>query len=254
MEKVGPLSSITLKEGVRSKLFFIIVFFGVLFVLSSIALSDFTFAEREKILLDMGLSFMIIFGLIIILVLGINLLHKDMDKRTIYFVLSKAVKRGDYIVGKYIGLLSIVFLLLILMAIINFLLLIIFVGKAKPVVFLALYPIALELMVVSAYTIFFATFTTPSLIAFFTLGVYAIGHSYELLTFTLKRSGKIGEIILKVISYLIPNLEILDFKSYLVYGKPIQLVDFLWITIYALLYVFVLVFIAQTIFRWRELK
>ena len=254
MEKAGPLSSITLKEGVRSKLFFIILFFGVLFILSSVALSDFTFAEREKILLDMGLSFMVIFGLIIIMVLGINLLHKDIDKRTIYFVLSKPVKRGDYILGKYLGLVSIVFINLLLMAVLNFLLLLLFVGKLKPVVFLAVYPISLELMVVSAYTIFFATFTSPSLVAFFSLSIYAIGHSYELLTFTLKKSGRVGEVLLKIISYLIPNLDTLNFKSYLVYGRQLQFADFLWITIYALLYVFVLVYLAQTIFKWRELK
>ena len=254
MPRFIPIAGLTVKEGIRSRLFLVIFFFAVLFLLSSIALSDFTFAERKKILIDLGLTFLILFGLLVSVVLGISLIHKDVDQRSIYFVLSKPLKRSSYLIGKYLGLLLILFFNLLFMMAIQIFLLLVVAGEFEPSLFLAVYPIFLELSLIAALTIFFASFTTPALVVFFTISTYIIGHSLDILEFTLRRITGISKYFLKAMMYIFPNLDFLDFKSAIIYKQPVGFGEYLWVTLYVLIYIGALLYFAKVIFEERELK
>jgi ABC-type transport system involved in multi-copper enzyme maturation permease subunit len=254
MPKFIPIAGITVKEGIRSRLYLVIFFFAVLFLLSSIALSDFTFAERKKILTDLGLTFLILFGLIVSVVLGITLIHRDLDERSIYFILSKPLKRSSYLVGKYLGLLLILVFNLLFMMAIHILLLLLVAKEFEPNLFLAVYPIFLELSLIAAFTIFYASFTTPALVVFFTISTYIIGHSLDILQFTVKKTSGIPHYILKGVTYIFPNLDFLDFKSAIIYHQRVGFEEFLWVTLYVLIYIGALLYFAKVIFEGRELK
>lgn len=218
-----PLALNTLRETIRDKVLYVILVFALLMIASGTLLSSLSLNQEGKIVLDLGLSAISVFGLIITIFIGTNLLNKEIDKKTIYLILSKPLRRSSFVLGKFLGLgLTLGIITLAMSAAFYAMLWYTLHGMNQdffaylPTSAMALVLIYVEMLLLTAAAIFFSTFATPVMSALFTLGLYLIGHmSYDILQFG-KLAGKPALVeITKLIFYVLPDLERLNLKNVL---------------------------------------
>ncbi len=253
--KLYPICINTFRETVRDRILYNLLAFALLMIGSTVYLATLTIAEHVKIVTDFGLAAISLFGVIIAIFVGIGLVFKELDKRTIYTVLSKPISRYEFVLGKYLGLLLTLLVNLVIMATGLILILKLFGDVLTPSLFWAIYFIYLELMVITALTIFFSSFTTPTLSAMFTLGLFVIGHlSLDLKLLGAKSESLMVRYLSKLIYYSLPNLENFNLKGVVVYQMSVSPEKILLVTGYGLLYVMVLLVLAMVIFQKRDFK
>ncbi len=174
--KIRAVARNTFREMVRDKILYIALFFTVILILFGMVLSDIAIGQTDRILKDFGFAGLGLVGVFLSIVTGVNLLFKELDKRTVYIVLSKPLSRWRFMLGKYLGILSTIYFIEILMYAFFFCTLLFFKADIRTVHFQAFLMILLELSVVVALAIFFSSFTTPVLSGMFTLGAWIVGH------------------------------------------------------------------------------
>jgi ABC-type transport system involved in multi-copper enzyme maturation permease subunit len=216
--KAIPLAFNTLKEAIRDKILYVILVFALLMLMSSILLSTLSLSSQDKIVMDLGLSAISIFGVIITVFLGTNLLHKEIDKKTVFLLLPKPISRSDFILGKYIGmcLTQLIITLAMGLAFYGVLAFVaptevsgLFGGTAQ-----ALILIYLELMVLNAVAVFFSTFATPIMSAVFTIATYVIGHlSNDVISFGKLSGNPALAKLTEGLFYVLPDLERMNLKN-----------------------------------------
>lgn len=253
--KVWAISENTFKEAIRDRILYSIVFFAVLILAVSTVLDIVTIGQRTKIIKDVGLASISLFGALIAIFVGIGLVYKELDKRTIYTIVSKPVTRFQFLLGKYLGLVFTIFVEVAAMSLI-FCLIVFFQGGSVDLLLLEAIALTfLELMIVCAVAILFSSFTTPILSGMFTLGVYIIGHlTYDLYEFSSTFRGTALEKVLKILYYVFPNLDNFNIRGNAVHGLPVS-GDFLLFSItYGLLYIILLFVISSLIFGKKDFK
>jgi len=255
MKAIRAIAINTFKEAVRSKILYSLIFFAFILMAFSLVFDQATVGQRNKIIKDLGLGSINIFGVIISVVVGINLVYKEIEKRTIYPILAKPVRRYQFLVGKYLGILLTLAVETILMSSFLFFLIFAYEGIFDLYLLLAIFMIYVELSVVSAVAIFFSSFSTPFLSGMFTFSIYVIGH----LTTYLKEFGaKSGNFILEKLSvffyYLLPNLEHFNFKEVAVYHLPIESGKIFLSLLYAALYISIVILLSVLCFERRDFK
>jgi ABC-type transport system involved in multi-copper enzyme maturation permease subunit len=242
------------REAIRDKILYNLLFFATLMIAAAGLLSTLTFGEQTKIIIDIGLAGINIFGVLIAIFLGISLVSKEIDKRTIYTILSKPIRRSEFLLGKYAGLLITLLVNTIVMTLV-------FVGTLAymraPIpldIFIAIGMIYLELMVITAVALFFSTFTTATLSTIFTIAVYVIGHTSGDLVRLADKFSMGSAWFRKGIYYALPNLENFNFKGYASHLTPIpgELIGFG--LLYGILYIGLLMALSVVIFGAREFK
>ncbi len=255
MRSILALQKATLKEGIRSKLFWSIIVFALLLFLTTLVISEFSLAEKEKIIADLGLSLISVFGVAVAVLLGTDLVFKDIEKHSIHVILARPVKRWHYVLGKYLGLMTIIALNIILLAAMLAVVHLLYVGKPCFHLFKALYTIYLELGVIAAIATFFSTFSTSQLIsALVTLALFVICHSLEVLKMTADRSGGAVRVILKTLAIILPDLDFFDIKLKVIHQLQIPGSYYYNILLYALGYTILILFLASLIMERREFK
>lgn len=254
----------TFRENIRDKILYNLILFALIMILSSVALGQLTLGLESKMIIDLGLTSVSVFGTLIAIFIGISLVYKEMEKRTVYALLAKPVHRWEFIVGKYLGLL---FTLLVNLAImtIGIALTLLYQGGTEPGTYVRLLPVVyliyLSLALTTALALVFSTFSTPALSALFTLFLWIIGHfNADLLQFaTLTRSATIGWVA-KSLYYALPNFSnftTLDSRNIIqgaAHALPMDAGVILWITAYGLLYCGGLVAVAILVFSRRDFK
>lgn len=236
------------KEVIRDKILYNLLIFTLIIIVSSVLLGQLTIGQDQRVIKDVGLASMSIFGVLIATFVGTSLIHKEIRKKTIYTIISKPIHRYEFILGKYCGLLLTMFINLIIMSIVLFGVLIfqklpLFqpVSYSEPVGYVMLLKgiglIFMELMLVTSIAILFSTISTPSLSVFFTLSTYVIGH----LTLDIKGMGAAsGNVLIKGLCslcyYLLPNLDNFNIRYEMVRSIYISGKFMLYAVIYGVLY------------------
>jgi ABC-type transport system involved in multi-copper enzyme maturation permease subunit len=105
MRLVGLVAVNVFRESVRDKVLYNLVAFAVLLMAAAYLLGQLSAGQDVKIIKDLGLAAISIFGLLIAIFIGIGLVWKEVDRRSIYGVLSKPIRRSEFVLGKYLGLL-----------------------------------------------------------------------------------------------------------------------------------------------------
>ncbi len=261
--KVFYIAKNTLKEAIRDKILYNILFFAILIIGASILLATLTVGEQSKIIIDVGLASINIFGLLMAIFLGIGLISKEIEKRTIYNILSKPVSRISFLAGKYMGLISTIALNIVIMTISLYIIMIINKWRWGESIFTvnyhiwkAIYLILIELMVVTAIAMFFSTFSSSSTIsALLTLGVYMVGHLTEdLQVFGHRLKNPFIKGVTDILYYFLPNLDNFDVKGRVVHNLPVTSSYILLVTAYGLMYIIILFIASGIIFQRREFK
>lgn len=185
--------------------------------------------------------------------IGIGLVSKEIEKRTIYNIISKPIQRYQFLLGKYFGLLL---TLLINIGVMTILFLVVIYFKSGSWELSLLKAITLfffELLIIIAVAILFSTFTTPILSSVFTLAIYLMGQlTPNLLLLREKVGGIIGRTILLILYYLLPNLQNLNIKNEIVHNIAINNQFIFFAIAYSLTYSTVIMLLAILLFQKKD--
>ena len=246
------------RESVRDRVFYNLLFFGVLLVGATILIGQLTAGQDVKIIKDLGLAATSIFGLFISVFIGIGLVWKEVERRSVYSLLSKPVRRGQLVIGKYLGLVLTLAVNVLVMALALHLVLIMMRGRWVPVDFGMMKAFGLifaELMLVTAIALFFSTFSSPMLSAVLTLGLYVVGHfNADLKNFEGVVQSPTVATLARGLYYVLPNLSPFDVKAQAVHGQPIAAAYVALTVGYAALYIAALLAAGSLIFSRRDFK
>ena len=262
LKYIAIIAHNTFRESIRDKILYNIVFLAIALTLFSIVLGEWSVFDRTYVIKSTTLSVMSLSGLLISIFVGISLVQKEIQRRTVLTLLSKPISRVTFIVGKYFGLLAVVAVHLTLLTVIYYLML--FVMNAEPTasLLLAIYLIFCEMAVVIAVALLFSSFSSTILSALFTLGVYFAGHLSNELLEQVQFASRMGEVseastalfekIAIVVHAILPGLYRYNVTSYVVHGLALPDMYLFWNTVYAIGYVGVFLAIACWWFSRRD--
>jgi len=243
----------TFKESARNKMFYLLVFFGIFFALSSKLISFLTLGDAMKVLKDTGLAAINFFCVLIAIFTGINLVYKEIEKKTIFNILSKPVSRDHFIIGKFLGLALTMLTALAAMAVIFFLLVFLAGGGFDFKILLYFFMLYLELLIIVAISLLFSSFSTPILSFIFTVSLYLIGHiMWTFNEFKMLLRSKLWVRLAEALYYALPNLDKFNIKNEVVLDLPLQPMTIMFSILYALVYILALLTVTIMIFRKRE--
>ncbi|MEQ1604643.1 MAG: ABC transporter permease subunit [Pyrinomonadaceae bacterium] len=244
------------REAVRDRILYNLIVFVLLITVSAIFLGELTAGQEARVIVNLGLSATLVFGTFIAIFVGVSLVWKEIEKRTVYSIFSKPIGRGEWIIGKYLGLCATLFTNLAVMGVgITLALLYVEGGRLIGGVWAAVLLIFLELTVITAVAIMFSAFSTPALSALLTFFVFIIGHfSASLLDVATSVGSKSAIGFFRVIYYLLPNLSHFSFITETANGMlpPSAMVG--GSLLYAIVYDIILLTITLVIFRKRNFK
>src|SRR6266404_1644342 len=223
MNRVLTIALHTFKEAVRDKVLYNLIVFALLMIGSAILFSTISVGLHQIIVIDLGLSSISVFGLIMAIFIGIGLVSKEIDRRTIYHILSKPVHRFEFIVGKYLGLVLTLVINTSIMTV-GFYLALFYqtrhLGAGDLAPLATIYFILLQLAIVVGLAIFFSCISTPVLSAVFTFCVYVIGHLLsETRWLGQATQNSLVKNLTAALYYLLPNLSDFDFITNTAHGE-----------------------------------
>lgn len=218
--RISSIAANTFRETVRNKILYAILAFALIVIGITYFLADLSVGEMARIIADIGLACIHIFGVIMAVFLGITLVSQEVERKTVYLILSKPVPRWEFIVGKALGLCATLALTTLIMAATLFLVYAGYGGVREPGILIAAAGIYFELVLLICLASFFSTFTTPVLSAIFTLSMFLLGHiSKDLIVFGGRSASVAVQWTAKILFYTLPNLENFNWKNEVVYGE-----------------------------------
>jgi ABC-type transport system involved in multi-copper enzyme maturation permease subunit len=251
--KIRAIALNTFKEAIRDRILYLLLFFAAVCIIFSRILALLTVGDRAKIITDVGLASLSLFGALMAILIGTGLVYKEIDKRTIYTLLSKPIQRYQFLLGKYLGLLLTLFVMLALMAVIFLVLILLHRYPVEGSFFIAILFIFLELCLITAVAMLFSCFSTPILSTLFSLSFYLIGHLSWGLEALLEKIPQGGvKTLARILYTFLPDLENFNFKTEVVHHLPIPPNIFLYSSLYGLFYTVFILVLAMMVFRRRD--
>jgi ABC-type transport system involved in multi-copper enzyme maturation permease subunit len=268
VRSIGWIAVNVFRESVRDKVLYNLVVFAILLMGASYLIGQLTAGQDVKIIKDLGLAATSIFGLFIAIFIGIGLVSKEVERRSIYGLLAKPIDRYQLVLGKYAGL---VLTLLVNLSIMTVALYLVLAGMAwlqgpdatraleapllDPAMLKAVGLIFVELATVTAIALFFSTFSTPLLSAAFTFGLFVAGRfSADLRGFNEVVESPAAAALAQALYWVLPNLAPFDVRAQVVHGQAVPAGYIALTTAYGLVYIAVLLIAATTIFSRRDFK
>ncbi len=268
MNAIRLIAVAVFRESVRDRVPLTIVGFGVLLVAGSYLIGQMTAGQDVKIIKDLGLSALSILGLLIAVFIGIGLVAKEVEKRSIYSLLSKPVTREQLVLGKFLGLVMTLAVNLTAMSAAYYLVLFyqqmtvpasqqsVWPAPATdPRLMVAIILIFAEMMLITAVALFFSTFAGPLTAVLLTLALWVAGHfNADLRNFQEVVDAPIAVQVARVLYYVLPNLAPFNVKAEVVHGVPVSASHIGMTLAYALVYIAMLLLAAMAVFRRRDFK
>jgi ABC-type transport system involved in multi-copper enzyme maturation permease subunit len=268
MRAVSWVAVNVFKESIRDRVPYNLVVFAVLLIASSFLIGQLTAGQDVKIIKDLGLAATAVFGLFIAIFIGIGLVSKEVERRSIYALLSKPISRPQFIIGKYAGLvLTLAANVAVMTAALYIVLAYLTYTESPefragwdapgvdPRLLKAILLIFVELMVVTAVALLFSMFSTPLLAAALTFGLYIVGHfNADLRNFEAVVDSPPAVWLARGAYHLLPDLSAFDVKTEVVHGLPVPLGYMAATAAYGLAYITALVTASVVIFSRRDFK
>jgi ABC-type transport system involved in multi-copper enzyme maturation permease subunit len=253
MQAIGVIARNSFREYLRDKILYNLLFFAVLLIGGSVLLGTLTIAEQKKIVTDMGLAAINFIGVIISIFLGVGLVSKEIERRTIYTILAKPITRVEFLLGKYLGLASIIAVNVVIMFTMFIATLWLSGSSVHGALGEAVALILIEALLVTAIAVFFSTFSSSILSATITIGLYVIGHlTGDLRGIAEKSQNQMIEAVMTMLYYLCPNLELLNVKGQAASGEFVGSMYLITASAYGFLYAGLLLTGACIIFQRRD--
>ena len=268
MQAVRHIAVNVFRESVRDRVPYNLVLFASLLIGASYLLGQLTAGQDVKIIKDLGLAATSIFGLFIAVFIGIGLVSKEVERRSIYALLAKPISRPQFIAGKYAGLVLTLVVNVAVMTMALYAVLAALTWSATPEfrgswdapgldprLLKAQFLIVVELMLITAVALFFSTFSSPILSAALTFGLYIVGHfNADLKHFEQVVDSKAAAWLARGLYHLLPDLSAFDVKLQVVHGLPVSAGYLLTTAGYGAMYIAALLLAATVIFSRRDFK
>ncbi|RJR26093.1 MAG: ABC transporter permease [Desulfobacteraceae bacterium] len=267
MKEIWLLAATTYKEGIRNRILLGILLCAILLCVFNLVFTNMFSHELSKVTVDAGLSVISISGLMTIFFMGMNLMAKDLDKRTIYMVLARPISRSQYVLGKFLGISLLVVTAVLLLGIVA-------TGSVKLTMLnapdyipphfswtkfmTAVFALTLSLLIIVSLAILFTVLTSSSFLAvLMTISTYLIGQNAEAVRRLVLQTSSEAMYTFKkaiiIISWLFPNLEAFNLKTAAAYGLVIDKEALLWSFLHGVSYIGLILIIAVVLFNRREL-
>ncbi|MGB2901349.1 MAG: ABC transporter permease [Candidatus Acidiferrum sp.] len=258
MKRVGIVALNTFREAVRDRVLYNLVFFALLMMLAAVVVGQISIGIEESVIVSLGLSAISVIGLLISVFIGVALVSKEMEKRTLYALLAKPVRRWEFLLGKFGGLVLTLAVNTAAMAAGLFLVMLYLkhsLQQGDAVVLVAVYFIWLKLALIVALALMFSCFTTPLLAILFTAGLYIVGlYVQELRNLPVDVMSPAMAAFTKWLSYLLPNFENFNVMAMAAHGRAVPGALILQNTLYAVIYCAIVLTGAAAVFSRKNLK
>ena len=257
MNRISAVAANTFREAVRDRVLYNLIFFALLLVGASLLFGQISIGIERIVLINLGLTAISIFGVVIGIFIAIGLVAKEIEKKTLYTILSRPVRRWEFIVGKFGGLAWTLVVNTFFMAFGFFAALLFLAHRFEPAdgwLLVAVYFIILEFLVVTALALLFSTFSSPVLSAVMALAVFVIGTFAEDLRAFAAMSYGATRVLATIAAYVVPNFASLNVISSVAHGQRISGSLVLYNSVYSLLYAAAAICGAILIFEYRNLK
>jgi ABC-type transport system involved in multi-copper enzyme maturation permease subunit len=255
MANIWTIARNTFTEGIRAKTLYALGAYGLLLAFSVTALVPLALGEHARLLRDFGLSGIEFLSVSLVIVVGTTLVYKEMEKRTIYVIIARPVKRLHFLMGKYLGMEMLVGLLIALMAGMFFAGTLLQNGEVAWVLFLPIGMIFLKVSLINAIALFFSSLSSPFLGAVFTFCIYLAGTlSGDIMNLAQRIPSQTVKILLRVIYYLLPNLNNMDLKNQIIFDQAIVYPQVWWAVAYSGVYIMTVMMLTSWTFENKDLK
>ncbi len=255
--RILNIAANTFREAVRDRVLYNLIAFALLMSGAAVLVGQISIDIERLVVLNLGLTAVSLFGIVIAIFIGIGLVSKEIDRRTLYTILSRPVRRWEFIAGKFLGLAGTLTVNTICMAAGVFAALF-YVSRhfqrSDGWVLVALYFIVLQFLIVTALALLFSSFSSPLLSAVFAFAMFVIGSfAADLRGFAAMTHG-VERWLATGAAYMVPNFSALNVINLVAHGQPLSAQLVLYNTGYALLYVLAALSASVLIFEHRNLK
>jgi ABC-type transport system involved in multi-copper enzyme maturation permease subunit len=252
MRAISAIALNTFREAMRDRILYLLLAFAAIVIAASRLLSMLTVGSEDKIVKDLGLSAISLFGVLTAVFVGVSLVFKEIERRTIFTLLANPVRRWQFILGKYAGLLLVLTMNVAFMTLVLTLVLL-----ARGVSPWGLYPavllILVQLTLVTAFATLFSSYTKPILSALGTIAVWVAGSlSWSLDLLKERLTSASGRFLCDALHVVVPNLDRLDIKAAAVHGLALPEGTLIWGVLYGGFYTLVVLAAACLVFERRE--
>ncbi len=228
-------------------------FVGVALIFGGYVIAEMAVVERLKMFIDTGMGAIFVISVFITLMAGSNLLDREIRDREILCVLSKPISRSSWMLGKTLGFLVTIAILIFSLATVLYFYVGVQLNFWRPEIFTAAFFIYLEMIILCNYVVLFSSLTSQYLSIFFGIMVLLIGHMVDDLKLYWDNSELATRVIMKGLYYIMPNLEAYS-TAPLLYGKiavPPDLILSLVVT--SVMYLVVATTLSVVILRKKEI-
>jgi len=257
MNRVAHIAANTFREAVRDRVLYNLIAFALLLSGAAILVGQISIDIERLVVVNLGLTAVSLFGVVIAIFIGIGLVSKEIEKRTLYTVLSRPVRRWEFIVGKFLGLTGTLFVNTFFMAIGVFAALLYVSHKLRSSdgwILVALFFIVLQFLILCSLTLLFSSFSSPLLSAVFAFCLFVIGSFAEDLRGFARMSRGLTQWLAMAAAYLVPNFSALNVIGQVAHEQPVSAHLIAYNTAYALAYSAMAISGAVLIFQRRNLK
>lgn len=255
--RIGAIASNTFREAVRDRVLYNLIAFALLMVGAALLVGQVSIGIERIVLVNLGLTAVSLFGMAIAIFIGIGLVSKEIEKRTLYTVLSRPVRRWEFILGKFFGLAGTLVVNTFFMAV-GFFAALLYLAHhfhwSDSGLLVALYFIVLQFVILTSLTLLFSSFSSPLLSAIFAFALFVIGSfSEDLRGFAAMAHGA-THWLATAAAYIVPNFASLNVIASVAHDQAVAPSLILYNTLYALLYTSAALSGAVLIFERRNLK
>jgi ABC-type transport system involved in multi-copper enzyme maturation permease subunit len=258
IERLWAIAHNTFREAIRDRVLYNLILFALLIVGSSLLIGQISLEIDRIVLINLGLTAISLFGIVIAIFIGIGLVSKEIEKRTLYTVLAaRPVRRWEFITGKFLGLVMTLTVNALLMSV-GFFAAVLYVshglGRGDLQLLTAIYFILLQFVMITALALLFSTFSTPIFSSIFAFAIFAVGtFAEDLRGFTGMATG-LTRWAMTAAAFLVPNFASLNVISQVAHNTAVEPKLILLNSLYVLVYTAVVLTASVWIFERRNLK
>ena len=248
------VSKFTFLEVYRSKLMLGLVFLALALLVLTYVASEFAYGAATKVALDVGLGIMSLSNIGIAIFIGSTLLSKEIEQRTLYMILSRPISRTSFLLGKILGLSTVLFFNSVLLGGMSLFLFTKLGGQFQSLFLWTLLFSFFESLIILVFAVFFSLITNITLSVICTIAVFVVGHAInETSKIIFLKMSPLFKSILDACFFLIPNLYKLNLKDFLIYQQTISQNYLLMNFTYAVLYLAGILTVVMLIFKNKNL-
>jgi Cu-processing system permease protein len=253
VNQILTIAQNTYKELIRDKALFLLIFFAFGLLGLSILLSQLSIHENLRLTIDFGFSGIFLAIVAMTFFIGSTLVFREIDKKTILFLMSYPLSRSQFIVGKFLGFTSMLMTLMVGLGIVLATLLFVIQWEPTPAFIIAFYGIFLEILVLLSMTLLFGVIIRPILVVGSVVGLFLIGHGMNGFAEIVARGqNEFLKTLSQILKWALPNLENMNWMNQVVYAEIVPARTIVFASVYSLGWVIFFLSLAVVLFRRRD--